>query len=70
MHLLVILSPIVGTPEIAGVLYPFRPFLGPSKVRAHVATFDFISFCAEPQRAQGLRSRSAPFSGPKKARVM
>ena len=50
MQLLVILSPILGTPEIAVVMWLFCPLLGPSEVRVHVATFDFfLVLCATPR---------------------
>ena len=42
MQPLWILSPLLGTPENAGVTYQFRPLVGPREGRGEVATFDFI----------------------------
>ena len=47
---------------------PIPPTFVPPKGMADVATSDLISFCAEPQTTQGLRSRSAPFSNPQEGK--
>ena len=39
-----ILSPVLGIPENAGVMLQFRPLLGRGEGRGDVATSDFVPF--------------------------
>ena len=50
---LLILSPLLGTPENAGVMQPFRPLLGPREGRGETATFDFVPFLGDPRKCRG-----------------
>ena len=53
-----ILSPLMGTPEDAGVTQHFRPLVGPREGRGEVATFDFVPFDGDPRerRDEGATS--------------
>ena len=64
-------SLFLGTPENAGVTSRFCPLLGPRERRGEVALSDFFPAlgAGDPQRTQGLRSVSALFQAPERARV-
>ena len=66
---ILILSRLLGTPENAGVVWQFRPLVGPREGRDHVANSDFVPFAWKPPTMQGLRSNAAHLWAPKKARV-
>ena len=63
-------SPLLGTPENAGVMPQFRPLLGPGEGRGGgVATCDCVPFVGDPRRMEGLCSNSVLFWGPEKAEL-
>ena len=65
----VVLTPLLGIPDHAGVTRHFRPLLAPQEGRREVATSDFVPLCCGSPRTQGLRRNSAHFWPPEKARV-
>ena len=67
---LLIFSPLLGTPENAGVMLQLRPFLGPQEGMGEVATSDFLpALGVGTPRMQGLHINSALFWPPEKVGV-
>ena len=48
-----ILSPLLGTPENAGVMSHFHPLSGPQEGKGEATNSDFVSFDGDPQECTG-----------------
>ena len=49
---LLILSPLLGTPDNEGVTHQFRSLVGPQEGKGDPATADFVPFSGNPENAE------------------
>ena len=54
VQLMPILSPLLVTPENAGLMPHFRPSLPPREGRGQAANSDFVPLVGDPQDRKGL----------------
>ena len=60
---LLILSPLLGTPENVGATYQFHPFVAPQEGRGEATTSDFVPFVGYPRECRGY-AQFRPLVGP------
>ena len=53
---ILILSPVLGTPENAGVMQQICPLVGPREGRGEVANSDFVPLLGTPKNARVRQS--------------
>ena len=67
---LLILCPLLVTPENTGVKQLFHPLAGPTEGGYDVAGSSFVPSSRDPPRTQGVHNVSTHLWAPEQARVM
>ena len=63
---ILILCPLLGTPENAGVMRHFHPLSGAQEGRGEAANSDFVTFVGDPRESRGYVAFRPTFGRPRR----